>query len=41
MMREIAFSLEPATTIAELRQRVGDAWDNLSHDDTRQLYYRV
>ena len=29
MKRELILSLEPGTTIAELRQRVHDAWDNL------------
>ena len=31
---------EAATTIAELRQRMQDAWDNLSQDDIRHLYGR-
>ena len=30
-------SPEPATTIAELRQRVQDFWDSLSQDDIRHL----
>ena len=38
MQRELSLSPEPATTIAELRQRVQDAWDNLSQDDIRHLY---
>ena len=39
--RELTLSPDPATTIAELRQRVKDAWDNLSQDDIRQLYDRL
>ena len=31
-------SLEPATTFAELRQRVQDALDNISQDDILHLY---
>ena len=38
MKRDLTLSLEPATTIAELRQRVQDACDNLSQDDIRHLY---
>ena len=38
MKREHTLSPEPATTIAELRQRVQDAWDNLLQDDIRHLY---
>ena len=34
----LTLSPEPAITIAELRQRVQDAWDNLSQDDIRHLY---
>ena len=37
MKRELTLSPEPATTIAELRQRVQDALDNLSQDDIRHL----
>ena len=37
MMRELTLSTEPPTTIAELRQRVQDAWDKLSRDDIRHL----
>ena len=37
MKRELSLSQEPAITIAELRQRVQDAWDNLSQDDIRHL----
>ena len=38
--RELTLSPEPGTTIAELRQRVQDAWENLSQDDIRYLYDR-
>ena len=41
MKRELTLSPEPATTIAELRQRVQDAWGNLSQDDIRHLYDRL
>ena len=34
-------SPEPATVIAELRQRVQDVCDNLSQDDIRHLYDRL
>ena len=34
-------SPEPATAIAELRQRWQDAWENLSQDDIRHLYDRL
>ena len=37
MKRELALSPEPATTIAELRQRVQESWDNLSQDDMQHL----
>ena len=37
MKRELSLSPEPAKTIAELRQWVHDAWDNLSQDDIRHL----
>ena len=40
MKRELTFSPEPATIIAELRQWVQDAWDNLSQDDIQHLYDR-
>ena len=30
MKRELTLSPEPSTTVAELRQWVQDAWDNLS-----------
>ena len=36
--RELIFL---ATIIAELRQRVQDAWESLSQDDIRQLYDRL
>ena len=36
--QELTLSLEPATTIAELWQRVQDAWDNLLQDDIQHLY---
>ena len=38
MKWELALSPEPATTIAGLRQRVQDAWDNLLQDDICHLY---
>ena len=38
MKLELTLSPEPATTIAELRQRVQDTWHNLSQDDIRHLY---
>ena len=38
MKRELTLSPEPTTTIAELQQRVQDAWNSLSQDDTRHLY---
>ena len=38
MKWELILSPESATTIAKLRQRVQDAWDNLSRDDFRHLY---
>ena len=38
MKRELTLSPELATAIAELRQRVEDAWDNLSQNDIRHLY---
>ena len=41
MKREFTLSPEPATIIADLRQRVQDAWDNLSQDDIRHLYDRL
>ena len=41
MKRELTLSLEPATTIAELQQRVQDVWDNLSQDDFQHLYYHL
>ena len=41
MKRGLTFSTEPAMTIAELRQQVQDAWDNLSQDDIRHLYDRL
>ena len=34
---ELTLPPELSTTIAELRQRVQGAWDNLSHDDIRYL----
>ena len=37
MNRKLTISPEPATTIAELRQRVQDALDNQSQDDIRHL----
>ena len=33
--RELILSPESATIIVELRQRVQDAWENLSQDDIR------
>ena len=41
MKRELTLSPEPATTIAELRQRLQDAWDNLSQDDIRHFHDRL
>ena len=38
MKRELILSPKPATTIAKMRQRVQEAWDNLSQDDTRHLW---
>ena len=38
MKWEFTLSPEPATTIAELRQRVQDAWDSLWQVDIRHLY---
>ena len=35
MKRELTLSPELATTIVELRQRVQDSWDDLSHDGIR------
>ena len=40
MNSELTLSPEPAKTIAELRQRLHDAWDNVSQDDIRHLYDR-
>ena len=37
MKQELILSPEPATTIAELRQRVQDTCENLWQDDIRQL----
>ena len=37
MKREHTLSPKPTTAIAELRQRVQDAWDNLSQDDIWHL----
>ena len=37
----LSLSPEPATTIAELQQRVKNAWDYLSLDDIRHLYDRL
>ena len=39
MKREHMLSLEPPTTIAELRQRVQDVWGNLSQVDIRHARY--
>ena len=33
MKRDVVLTPEPATTIAEVRQRAQDAWDNLLQDD--------
>ena len=41
LKKQIALSPVPATTIAELRQRVQDSWDNLSQDDIRHFNDRV
>ena len=41
LKRKLTLSPEPATTIAELRQRVQTAWDNLSQDDIRHPYDRL
>ena len=41
MRRELTLSPEPVTTMAELRQQVQDAWDNLSQDGIRHLYGRL
>ena len=41
MKREITLFPEPARINAELRQRVQDAWDNLSQDGIRHLYDRL
>ena len=41
MKRELTLSPETARTIAELRQRVQDAWENLSQDDIRHFYDRL
>ena len=41
MGHDETFFPEPSTTIAELRQWVQDAWDNLLHDDIRYLYDRL
>ena len=38
MNLKLILSPDPATTIAELRQLVQDAWDNQSQDDIRHLY---
>ena len=38
MKWELTLSPEPSTPIAELRQRVQEAWDSLSQDDFRHLY---
>ena len=38
MKRELILSAEPATTIAELRKLMQDAWKNLSQDDIWHLY---
>ena len=38
MKWELTFSPEPASTIAELRQRLHDAWDSVSQDDIRRFY---
>ena len=36
--QELTLSPEPAPSIAELRQQLQDAWDNLSQDDIQPLY---
>ena len=41
MKQELTLSPEPATTIAELRQWVQDAWDSVSQDDIQHLYDRL
>ena len=38
MKREHTLSLESVAAIAKFRQRVQNAWDNLSQDDIRHLY---
>ena len=38
--RGLTLSPEPTTTIAELLQRIQDAWDNLTQDDIRYLHDR-
>ena len=41
MMRELTLSPELSISIAELRQQVQDAWNNLLQDDIRHLYDRL
>ena len=41
MKREHTLYLESVTAIAKFRQRVQNAWDNLSQDDIRHLYDRL
>ena len=41
MQQELNLSPESDTTIDEMKQRVQDAWDNLSQDDIRHLYDRL
>ena len=41
LKRELTLSPKSATTVAELRLRVQDAWDNLSQDDIRHIYDRL
>ena len=41
MKRKLTLSPDPATTIAEMRQWVKNAWDSLSQDDIRHLYDRL
>ena len=38
MKQQLTLSPELATTIAELQQRVHDAWDNLLQYDIRHIY---
>ena len=41
MKQKLTLFPEPATAIAELRQRLQDAWENPSQDDIQHLHDRL